>query len=223
MSRDADKRAAAIAAADEVRDGMLLGLGSGSTANFLIAEIGRRCAEGLRIDAVAASLASEAAARAAGIKLRDMADISTLDLAIDGVDEIDPRLCAIKGGGGAMLREKVIARAAKRMVAIADGSKRVAALGRGPVPIEVLPLARALVAAEVKLLGGRPVVRASRTDQGNAILDCDFGPIADPALLAAALSAIPGMLGHGLFLGEIDALHLADQGVVRRIDRTDTD
>ena len=223
MNRDDDKRAAAVAAADEVRDGMLIGLGSGSTAAFLIAEIGRRCAAGLRIEAVAASLRSEAAARAARIPLRDMGGVAALDLTIDGVDEIDPALRAIKGGGGAMLREKVIAQAARRMVAIADGSKQVARLGRGPVPIEVLPFAVASVAARVAALGGQAQARGTPSDQGNAILDCAFGLLNDPAALAANLAQIPGMLGHGLFLGEVDAFYVADAGIARCVARPDPD
>lgn len=217
MDRDADKQAAAQAAADEVRDGMLVGLGSGSTVAYLIAEIGRRSP---RIEAVAASLRSESLARAAGISLRFMGEVASVDLAIDGVDEIDEAFRAIKGGGGAMLREKVVAASARRMVAIADGSKRVARLGTAPVPVEVLPFAQALVADQVRGLAGTPVLRENyRTDQDNIVLDCHFDPIPDPVALAASLAAIPGLLGHGLFLDEIDALYVADRGVVSRIER----
>jgi ribose 5-phosphate isomerase A len=217
VDRDADKQAAAQAAADEVRDGMLVGLGSGSTVAYLIAEIGRRSP---RIEAVAASLRSESLARAAGISLRFMGEVASVDLAIDGVDEIDEAFRAIKGGGGAMLREKVVAASARRMVAIADGSKRVARLGTAPVPVEVLPFAQALVADQVRGLAGTPVLRENyRTDQDNIVLDCHFDPIPDPVALAASLAAIPGLLGHGLFLDEIDALYVADRGVVSRIER----
>ena len=123
-----------------------------------------------------------------------------------------------------MLREKVIAAAARRMVVIADGTKQVETLGRAPVPVEVLPLARAFVHARIEALGGAPVLRGAaadpyRTDQGNLVLDCRFGPIADPAALAAMLAAIPGAVGHGLFLDEVDALYMARDGVVSRIER----
>jgi len=224
VSQDDDKRAAALAAVAEVRDGMLLGLGTGSTAAHAIAAIGRRVAEGLRIEAVVTSLASEAQARTAGIPLRPLETVATVDLAIDGVDEIDSALRAIKGAGGAMLREKIVATAARRMIAIADGSKRVAQLGAARLPVEILPLARAFVADALTRLGGRPAIRGGedapvRTDQGNIILDCHFGPIGDPATLAACLSAIPGVLGHGLFLSEIDALYVAEGGLVERIER----
>lgn len=225
MSRDEDKRAAALAAVAEVTDGMLIGLGTGSTAAFAIAEIGRRCREGLKIEAVVTSLASEQQARGAGIRLRPLESVAVVDLAIDGVDEIDSGLRAIKGAGGAMLREKIVATAARRMVAIADGSKRVTRLGAAPLPIEILPVAEAYVASMIAALGARPARRGPsdapyRTDQGNIVLDCHFGLIGDPAGLAARLSAIPGVLGHGLFVDEIDALYVADGGVVEGIARS---
>ncbi len=225
MSRDADKQAAALAAVAEVRDGMLVGLGTGSTAAFAITEIGRLCAEGLRIEAVATSLATEAHARTAGIPLLELGSVATIDLAIDGTDEVDPTLRAIKGAGGAMLREKIVAAAARRMVVIADGSKRVAELGAAALPVEVLPVARAYVADVLAAVGGLPTLRGGEsnptlTDQGNIIFDCRFGPIEAPELLAARLSAIPGVMGHGLFLDEIDAVYLADGGMVERIERS---
>ena len=224
MSQDDDKRAAAIAAAAEVQDGMLVGLGTGSTAAHAIAELGRRCAEGLRIEATATSLASDAQARALGMTVRPFAEIARVDLCIDGADEIDPQLRAIKGAGGAMLREKVVAASAARMVVIADASKRVDQIGAAAVPIEVLPFAHAYVARALEELGGRPGMRQAagepyRTDQGNLVLDTRFGAIDDPAELARALQAIPGMLGHGLFVDEVDALYLATDGRVERIER----
>ena len=224
MAEADDKRLAALAAAEEVRDGMLVGLGTGSTAAFLIEELGRRVNAGVRITAVATSDASAALARAAGIAVRPFDDVDAIDLAIDGADEIDARLRAIKGAGGAMLREKVVAAAARRMVVIADGSKRVERLGAAPLPIEVLPFARRLVAARLQDLGAVPTLRLARaapyrTDQGNLILDCRFAPFPDPATLAGRLSAIPGLLGHGLFLDEVDAAYVADAGRVERIER----
>ena len=135
MSQDADKKAAAIAAADEVQPGMLVGLGTGSTAYFLIEELGRRFAEGLEFRAVATSLASEKQAKGLGIPVLPFAEVAEIDLAIDGADEIDPQLRAIKGAGGAMLREKCVAASARRMIVIADSSKTVAQLGATmPVP-----------------------------------------------------------------------------------------
>jgi ribose 5-phosphate isomerase A len=222
MTTADDKRAAAEAAVAEVEAGMLVGLGSGSTVAFAIAALGRRVAEGLRIDAVSTSLATERAARAAGIPTRDFADVAAIDLAIDGVDEIDPRFRAIKGAGGALLREKIVAAAARRMIAIADASKPVAQLGHAALPVEILPFARGFVEARVRALGGVPMLRRDAagqpfaTDQDNHILDCAFGPIADPEGLATTLATIPGMLGHGLFLAEIDLLIVAGGGRVER-------
>ena len=220
--REAQKRAAAEAAVAEVEAGMLVGLGTGTTAAYAIAALARRHAEGLRITCVATSLATAATAEAAGLTIRDMGEVATVDLAIDGVDEIDPALRAIKGGGGAMLREKVVAAAATSMIAIADAGKAVPRLGVHPVPVELLPFASAAVAARVAALGATPVLRHQAdgapfaTDQGNHVLDCAFDALDDPAAIAAALAAIPGVLGHGLFLDEIDALYLGtDEGVVR--------
>lgn len=218
MLRNADKKAAALAAADEVKDAMLVGLGTGSTASFLIDELGRRFAKGLKFQAVATSVASETQAMALGIPVLPFSHIARIDLAIDGVDEIDPHLRAIKGAGGAMLREKCVAASAARMVVIADSSKKVAQLGKVmPVPCEILPFAQSFVARTLENLGGRAVLRMKdgapyRTDQDNLIFDCHFGPIADAAGLAARLSSIPGMLGHGLFVTEIAALYCADHG-----------
>jgi ribose 5-phosphate isomerase A len=225
MNRDSDKHAAALAAVAEIRDGMLVGLGTGSTAAFAITEIGRLCAEGLQIEAVGTSLATEAHAREAGIPLRPLEEVAVIDLAIDGTDEFDPALRAIKGAGGAMLREKIVATAARRMIVIADGSKRVAQLGHAALPVEVLPIARAYVAEVLAACGGLPILRGGEatpvlTDQGNIIFDCNFGLIDEPTLLAARLSAIPGVMGHGLFLDEVDTVYVADRGTVDRIERS---
>jgi ribose 5-phosphate isomerase A len=213
---DDDKKRAAEAALAEVQDGMLLGIGTGSTVAFLIAALIERRP---RITCVATSIASEAAARAGGLSLRDMAEVSRLDLTIDGADEIDPRFHAIKGGGGAMLREKIVAAASDRMVVIADAAKQVAAIGAAKLPVEVLPFARAFVAARLERLGARVVLRDGGTDNGNRILDAHFGTIPDPEALAAAIEAIPGAIGHGLFLHEIDAVYIAGNGVVTHLER----
>ena len=218
---EAQKRAAAEAAVAEVQAGMLVGLGTGSTAAYAVAALGRAA---LPIRAVATSDHTVLAAQAAGIEVIDMGAIAVVDLAIDGVDEIDPGFRAIKGAGGAMLREKVVATAARRMVAIADASKAVAALGGRPVPVEVLPFAQALVAAQIERLGGVPVLRQAngvpvRSDSGNLILDCHFAMLDDPERLETELAAVPGLLGHGLFLREIDALYLGTATGVKRTNR----
>ena len=219
---DDDKRVAAEAAVMEVRDGMLVGLGTGSTAAHAIAAIGRRVAEGLRITAVATSVASAEQARDLGIEVLDFAEVAQVDLTIDGADEIDGDLLTVKGAGGAMLREKAVADASTRMVVIADGSKRVARIGAANLPVEVLPFARAFVLGRLEALFDRVEERgggAYHTDNGNLVADCGGWRDADPAALAAALQAIPGVVGHGLFLGEVDAAYIATDGVVARLER----
>ena len=225
VAQDDDKRLAAEAAVAEVRAGMLVGLGTGSTARYAIDAIGARVREGLRIRAVATSVASARQAAALGVGLLDMADVAAVDLTIDGADEINAALVAIKGAGGAMLREKVVAAASARMVVIADGSKRVERLGAAPLPVEVVPFARESVAAALRALGAAPVLRLTEeqpylTDQSNLVLDCRFAPFPDPRALAAALQAIPGLVGHGLFLDEVDTAYIAADGIVTRVERT---
>ena len=203
---------------------MLVGLGTGTTANFAIAALGERIAAGLRLTAVATSRATELAAAAAGVPLRRFEALARLDIAIDGADEVDPKLRAIKGKGGAMLREKIVATAADRLIVVIDGSKQVPRLGRGVVPVEVLPFAAGFVAHRIAQLGGRPRQRmaasaAYRTEQDNLVLDCAFGEIDHLERLASALSAIPGLLGHGLFLDEIDDVYVGERDDVTHLTR----
>ncbi|MDR6787810.1 ribose 5-phosphate isomerase A [Sphingomonas sp. BE138] len=219
--QDDDKRLAAEAAVEEVRDGMLVGLGTGSTVRFAIQALGRRVAEGLRIEAVATSIDSARKAAALGIAVRDFAGVAAVDLTIDGADEVDARLWAIKGAGGAMLREKIVAAASTRMVVIADASKRVAAIGAAKLPVEVLPFAEAFVTARLGALGAAVALRERATDNGNLVLDARFAAFPAARALAAALDATPGVLGHGLFLDEVDATYVADRGVVTRLERAE--
>lgn len=218
---DDDKRAAAEAAVLEIEAGMLVGLGTGSTAALAIAALGRRIRDGLSVRAVATSAASARQAKALGIEVIDFADVAHVDLTIDGADEIDARLFAVKGAGGAMLREKTVAAASHRMVVIADESKRVAAIGAARVPVEILGFARASVLAALgegavlRMAGGVPFV----SDNGNLIADCALA-LDDPRAVAARLAAIPGVLGHGLFLDEVDAAYIATDGVVTRLERS---
>jgi len=216
-SRDADvegfKRAAALAAVAEVEEGMIVGLGTGTTAAYAISALADRVAGGLRVTTVATSLATARMAEALGLRPVPFEDLAQVDIAIDGADEIDGALRAIKGGGGAMLREKIVAAASRRMIAIVDGSKQVSRLGAHPLPVEVLPFAAVYVARRIVELGAEVFRRVAgaasyRTDQDNLVLDCRFGAIDRPEALAAALSAIPGVLGHGLFLDEIDVAYV---------------
>ena len=221
------RQAAAERALTEVRDGMILGLGTGSTAYHFINGVGRRVAEGLRVTAVATSQASADQAAALGIPLATSVD-GPIDLTVDGADEIDPRLSLIKGLGGALLREKVVAAASLRMVVIATADKLVPHLGsRRPLPVEVLPLLWERTAAAVAELGLRPRLRrlgegeaalAFVSDNGNPILDCAFDPPRDVRELSDALDRIPGVLGHGLFIGLASlAIVAEDDGTVREV------
>jgi ribose 5-phosphate isomerase A len=212
------KQAAAQRALEEVEDGMLLGLGSGSTAAYFIDLLGARVKEGLRVTAVATSRASETQALGYGIKVVESVD-RDLDLTVDGADEIDPQLNLVKGLGGALLREKVVAVASRRMMVIATEDKLVAVLGRGPLPVEILPLLWEHTAGEVAGLDLRPSLRRPEaepfvSDNGNYILDCRFQPPRDLEALAAGLERIPGVISHGLFLGmATEAAIAGDSGV----------
>lgn len=215
MDLDAEKALVAEHAAGEVKDGMLVGLGTGSTAAYLVRALGRRAADGLRIRATATSTATEELARSLGIPTVPFEGIERVDLTIDGADEVDGRLNAIKGAGGALLREKVVASASDRMIVIVDSSKPVEKLGRARLPVEVLPFAAAWVESRLSRLGAAVERRRRtdgapfRTDQGNYVFDCAFGLLDDPAALAAELDRIPGLMEHGLFVTEIDTVLVA--------------
>jgi len=221
---EAGKRAAGESAAELVADGSVVGLGTGSTAAHAIRAIGRAVDAGLDVRGVPTSFASRELAREAGVPLLDLdaavgPDAPGIDLAIDGADQVaDGDL--IKGGGAAHAREKLVDAAAARFVVVADPSKAVAALEH-PVPVEVLPGARTVVAAAAADRGGEATLRRAErkdgpvvTDNGNPVLDCDFGRIDDPASLAASLSATPGVVEHGLFVDLADEVHVGtDDGV----------
>jgi ribose 5-phosphate isomerase A len=199
---ESQKLAAATRAVDLVKPGMVVGLGTGTTARYFIDQLGAAVGKGLSIQAVATSLTTRAQATANGIPVFDEPE-SPIDLAIDGADEIDPNVNCIKGRGGALLREKIVAQASRRFVIIADESKLVDRLGRGTVPIEVLPFLWRATSRSIESLGGRPELRIgehgpSMTDNGNLILDTTF-PAIDTGL-SSALHEIPGVLEHGLFL-----------------------
>lgn len=229
---DALKRLAAARALELVQPGMRLGLGTGSTARHFVDLLGARVRAGLDVACVPTSEATRVQAFALGIPLRTLDDLPELDLTIDGADEVDAQLCLIKGGGGAHLREKIVASASRRMVVIADESKLVERLGRFPLPIEVVPFGLAVVrraiAAALAATGcaGPLVLRTGAdgpfiTDGGNWILDAQLGSIADAAALAGALDGIPGVVEHGLFIGLADAAILAADGGLRILGRLD--
>ena len=199
---------AAQRAVADVRDGMVLGLGTGSTAALVVAELGRRVAqEGLRVVGVPTSEATLAQARALGIPVTTLDDHPALDLDIDGADEVDPRRDLIKGLGGALLREKIVALAARKLVIVIDESKLVDHLGQhAPVPVEVVPFGWRRTAAELGALGAEPRLREGdggpvRTDGGHYILDCRFAAGLDLPALAGAIKGLTGVVEHGLFCG----------------------
>lgn len=208
MNLDECKRVAARHAADMVEPGMIVGLGSGSTAAFMVERLGERVAGGLDILGVPTSRATESLALSAGIPMTSFAENPRLDIAIDGADEVERgSLHLIKGMGGALLREKIVARAAKRLVIIVDATKPVDCLGEhGPVPVEVIPFGHECTAIYLGQVGARFISprrtmtgELFRTDNGNMILDCNFGVIRDVDALCEKLDAIVGVVGHGIF------------------------
>lgn len=223
---DERKAAAAEAACGEVESGMLLGLGSGSTSHAFLLALGRRLEAGELQDVrgVPTSRATETTARRLGIPLVDLPP-GGVDLAIDGMDEVDPALDAIKGLGGALLREKVVAESARRFVLIGDDGKRVERLGeRSPLPVEVLAFGVARTADRLRALGLEPRLRGGElepflSDNGHPILDCAVPAGLDAPRLACEVERVPGVLGHGLFLGMAHAAYLADDGGARRLER----
>jgi len=203
---------------------MRIGLGTGSTVEFFLGGLGKRIREGLAICGVPTSERTRLSAAAHGVPLRTLEDCPELDLTVDGADEFDPQLRLIKGGGGALLREKIVAAASARMIVIADSSKMVERLGRFPLPVEVAPFGAAAVRRGVEAAAARARCRGETTlrmqsghafvtDGGHHILDCAFGSIPDPDALALELSCVPGVLGHGLFIGMADAVIMAEGSV----------
>jgi len=220
------KRLAAWQAVEAVESGMVLGLGAGSTALLAIQRLGQLIAQG-RLDNILGVPCSEqvaAQARAAGISLTSLEERPSLDLTIDGADEVDPQLNLIKGGGGALLREKIVAQASRREIIVVDESKLSPKLGtRWPLPVEVVPFGWPGQAAFLESLGARVKLRRGDRDQpfvtdgGNYILDAHFGPLADPAGLAARLQERAGLVEHGLFLGLADEVIVAGRDGLSRL------
>ncbi|RZU41317.1 ribose-5-phosphate isomerase RpiA [Edaphobacter modestus] len=218
------KQLAAERALELVEPGMTVGLGSGSTATLWIKLLGEKVRDqGLKIRAIASSDDSEKLGRSYGIPITTFEESPSLDLTVDGADEVAPGLALIKGGGGKLLREKIVASASRIFVVVADGSKQVEKLGKFPLPVEVIQMAEPLVSRELRELGFTPKIRTNQdgskyiTDEGNLILDCSGILMDDPAAIAAKLDAMVGVVEHGLFLG-IAKLALIAQvgGVVER-------
>ncbi len=223
--QDALKRAAAEKALELVRDGMLLGLGSGSTVRYFTEGVGRLVADGMKVRGVPTSRYTAELAAEFGIPIITEL-VGEIDLAVDGADEVDPSLNLIKGKGGALFREKIVAAASKRLVVIVDESKMVKQLGEGVLPVEVLPFLWRTTADRLLVLGASLVVRGGEeapyvTDNGNLILDLTFASgIADPAKLATAIKATTGVVEHGLFVGMTDTCIVAGPDGPRVLGRS---
>jgi ribose 5-phosphate isomerase A len=223
MTQDDAKRMAAQRALEFVEDGMSLGLGSGTTSAIFIKELGERVKQGLRVRGIATSAASQQLAESLSIPITNFKDCPELDLAIDGADEIAPGLALIKGGGGALLREKIVESAARRFIVVADSTKLVHTLGRFPLPVEVTQMALPIVAPKLEALGFNAKLRHHPdsslyiTDEGNVILDCAGLSITDPAKTAADIRAIVGVVEHGLFLNMASLALIAGEDGVSEI------
>jgi ribose 5-phosphate isomerase A len=208
MTQDEAKRLVAKRAAEFVEDGMAVGLGTGTTATLFIRELGERVRRGLKIRCVASSDASHKLGLQLGMDVVTLAELPELDVYIDGADEVGPGLALIKGGGGALLREKIVASAAKEFIVVVDSTKMVERLGRFPLPVEVVKMALPVVEPRLAALGLHPKLRPAKngsgpylTDEGNYILDCACGRIEEPEEVAAEIRSVVGVVEHGLFLG----------------------
>jgi len=221
------KRKAAFAAVKHVKDGFVVGLGSGSTAAYAIEALGERVKrEKLRLLAVPTSYQAFLLAVKCGIAVTTLDEHPVIDVTIDGADQIDPKLNLIKGMGAALAREKIVASVSKQNIIIADEGKKVAVLGENdqPVPVEVLPFAIAAVKSKIEALGGKALLREGKgklgpviTDNGNAVIDAVFGPISNPAQLETKLKMIPGVVETGLFIGLTNTAYIGTPSKVEKI------
>ena len=224
MTQDEAKALVGKRAAEMVEEGMRVGLGTGSTSVMFIKALGERVKAGLKIRCVASSDSSAELGRSLGMDVVTLEELPELDIYIDGADEVAPGLALIKGGGAALLREKIVASAAKKFVCVVDESKIVAKLGKFPLPVEVIKMARPLVERRLNELGLNPTLRMKKdgsgpvlTDENNYILDCACGVIEDPEETAAEIRSIVGVVEHGLFLGMAEIALVAGEGGVREL------
>ena len=215
MANDQEKEAAARASLRFIKDGQVVGLGTGSTAAHFIQLLGEQVNQGLHVRGIPTSVRSKELAESLGIPLTTLDECQEIAVTVDGADEVDPQLRLIKGGGGALLREKIVASATKQLVIVADASKQVKMLGKFPLPVEVIRFSQALVSKRITALGANVQLRVDNsgkpfvTDENNHILDCHFGEIRDPEALARQLSDMPGVVEHGLFIGMASVALLA--------------
>jgi len=215
MANDQEKEAAGRASVRFVKDGQIVGLGTGSTAAYAVRFLGERVRQGLKIRGIPTSVATRDLAASLGIPLATLEEFQQIDVTIDGADEVDPHFNLIKGGGGALLREKIIASASRQNIIIGDSGKKVSMLGKFPLPVEIIPFAQPLLARRIEALGAKVKLRLKAdgspfvTDEHHHILDCHFGRIPDPPALARQLDAMPGVVEHGLFIGTTTVVLIA--------------
>jgi ribose 5-phosphate isomerase A len=225
MANDQEKEAAARASLRFVKDGQIVGIGTGSTVAHFIPLLGELVKNGLKIRGIPTSERSGEMAAKLGIPLTTLDECQEIDVTVDGADEVDPELRLIKGGGGALLREKIVASATRQLVIVADATKRVPVLGKFPLPVEVIKFAQALVAKKIRALGAAVELRRSTdgkpflTDENNHILDCRFGKIPHAEELAQRLSDMPGVVEHGLFIGMASVVLVANGSDVVELRR----
>jgi len=225
MANDQEKKEAARASLKFVKDGDVVGIGTGSTAKFFIELLGEQVRSGLKVRGIPTSERSGHLAASLGIPIITLDDCQQIDVTVDGADEFDPQLRLIKGGGGALLREKIVGSATKQYVIVTDASKRVPVLGKFPLPVEVIKFAQALVKKRIEALGAKVDLRRDGagkpylTDENNYILDCRFGEIRDADGLARQLSDMPGVVEHGLFIGMANVVLVAGGSEVQELRR----
>jgi ribose 5-phosphate isomerase A len=225
MANDQEKEAAAKVSLRFVHDGDVVGLGTGSTAAYAVRFLAERVQAGLKIRGIPTSVRTAEMAKNAGIPLVTFNDVQQIDVTIDGADQFDPQLNLIKGGGGALLHEKIVAFASRRLIIVTDSSKQAPILGKFPLPVEVIAFAQPMISKKIEALGAQVTLRKLPdgspfiTDEHNHILDCHFGQIPDPAGLARTLSAMPGIVEHGLFIGMASVVLMAKDGEVQELHR----
>jgi len=228
MAHDQEKEVAARASVCFVRNGDVVGLGSGSTAAYAVRLLGEQVRAGLKICGIPTSSQTRELATSLGIPLTTFDVVQQIDVTIDGADEVDPQLRLIKGGGGALLHEKVVASASRRLVIVADSTKQVPILGNFPLPIEVIAFAQPFVKKKIEALGALVKLRHSNgrpfiTDEGHHIFDCSFGKIPDAPALARVLSDMPGVVEHGLFINMASVVLIAKGNEVTELTRKDAE
>lgn len=218
-----NKKAAGEKAAEYIRDGMVIGLGSGSTVYWMMKKLGEMIADGMDVKGIPSSIRTEGWANEFGIPLTDFSEVRLLDLAIDGANEIDPQFNLSKGGGGSLVREKIVNANSKKLIIIADKTKLVSKLGKAPLPVEILQFGWEVTAEKITKLGCKPVLRVQEgsrfiSNNGNYIVDCEFESIQDPVKLHQKLKLLLGVVETGLFIGMTDILIIAGESEVKVLE-----